>query len=85
MIGLIVILAFIIIINAADKNKFNDIIISLIVGIIFTFGLLLSGMSKRSKVLGFLTLNENWDPTLMMVMGGGLYYIFNFIKNYKNI
>lgn len=39
-------------------------------------------MCKRSKILAFLTLNENWDPSLILVMGGALlvaFPIFQFI------
>lgn len=34
-----------------------DAIISSIVGLIFGAGLVVSGMAKRSKILGFLTFN----------------------------
>lgn len=38
-----------------------DAIIATIVGLIFGAGLVVSGMAKRSKIIGFLTLNKNWD------------------------
>lgn len=46
-------------------------------GIIFGLGLIVSGMSKRSKVVGFLTLNSDWDPSLAFVMVGAI--AFNLI------
>ena len=55
---------------------------SLISGIIFGLGLTISGMLNPSKVLGFLNIFENWDPSLMFVMVGAilifspLYFIF---------
>lgn len=38
-------------------------------GTIFGMGFLISGMCRREKVMGFLTLNKDWDPSLMFVMG----------------
>ena len=45
---------------------------ALMVGILFGLGLILSGMSDPSKVLGFLDLAGNWDPSLAFVMGGAV-------------
>ena len=45
---------------------------SLISGIIFGLGLAISGMLNPSKVLGFLNIFENWDPSLMFVMVGAI-------------
>jgi uncharacterized protein len=44
----------------------------LLAGLIFGFGLALSGMTHASKVLGFLDVTGNWDPTLLFVMGGAV-------------
>jgi len=41
-------------------------------GLIFGLGLLVSGMTDPSKVLGFLDVAGSWDPSLMFVMGGGV-------------
>ena len=43
-----------------------------IIGLIFGIGLILSGMSNPEKVIGFLDLAGNWDPSLAFVMGGGV-------------
>ncbi|MFP8834091.1 DUF6691 family protein [Hydrogenophaga sp. XSHU_21] len=43
-----------------------------IVGLLFGLGLLLSGMTDPGKVLGFLDLFGNWDPSLAFVMGGAI-------------
>lgn len=48
------------------------IIVSLIAGLLFGVGLILSGMSDPSKVLGFLDLAGLWDPSLAFVMGGAV-------------
>ncbi|KJV32129.1 membrane protein [Aquitalea magnusonii] len=41
-------------------------------GLLFGLGLLLSGMSNPAKVLGFLDVTGQWDPSLMLVMGGAI-------------
>jgi uncharacterized protein len=48
------------------------ILVALAVGLIFGLGLILSGMSNPSKVLGFLDLAGNWDPSLTLVMAGAI-------------
>ena len=45
---------------------------SLLQGPLFGIGLMLSGMCQRSKINSFLTLNENWDPSLAFVMLGAV-------------
>ncbi len=41
-------------------------------GLLFGLGLILSGMTNPAKVLGFLDLFGNWDPSLAFVMGGAI-------------
>lgn len=41
-------------------------------GLLFGIGLLLAGMADPAKVLAFLDLAGNWDPSLAFVMGGGI-------------
>lgn len=50
----------------------NKLIVALIAGIIFGFGLSLSQMINPNKVLGFLDLTGHWDPSLAFVMMGAL-------------
>jgi hypothetical protein len=49
---------------------------SLLCGFIFGTGLVISGMVKTTKVLGFLDVlgigNGTWDPSLIVVMAAGL-------------
>ena len=45
---------------------------ALLAGLLFGLGLILSGMSNPSKVLGFLDLAGSWDPSLAFVMGGAV-------------
>ena len=48
------------------------LLMSLLAGLVFGLGLIISGMADPSKVLGFLDLAGNWDPSLAFVMGGAL-------------
>ena len=47
-------------------------LVFLIPGALFGAGLAISGMTNPAKVKGFLDLTGNWDPSLALVMGGGL-------------
>jgi uncharacterized membrane protein YedE/YeeE len=48
------------------------ILTALMAGLLFGIGLIVSGMANPAKVLAFLDLAGNWDPSLAFVMGGGL-------------
>ena len=41
-------------------------------GLVFGIGLWLSGMANPEKVLGFLDVAGDWDPSLLLVMGGAV-------------
>jgi uncharacterized membrane protein YedE/YeeE len=41
-------------------------------GLLFGFGLIVSQMVNPAKVLGFLDIFGNWDPSLALVMGGAV-------------
>ncbi|MEY4059023.1 MAG: hypothetical protein RL551_262 [Pseudomonadota bacterium] len=43
-----------------------------LIGVLFGIGLIISGMSNPQKILNFLDLAGNWDPSLMFVMGGAI-------------
>jgi len=43
-----------------------------VVGLLFGLGLMLSGMTDPGKVVGFLDLFGDWDPSLALVMGGAI-------------
>jgi uncharacterized membrane protein YedE/YeeE len=49
-----------------------QILTSLITGLIFGIGLIVSGMADPAKVLGFLDLTGGWDPSLALVMAGAI-------------
>jgi uncharacterized membrane protein YedE/YeeE len=50
----------------------KTIVVALLAGLLFGIGLIISGMSDPSKVLGFLDLAGHWDPSLAFVMGGAV-------------
>lgn len=45
---------------------------SLLAGQVFGLGLIVSGMADPAKVLGFLDLAGQWDPSLAFVMAGAI-------------
>ena len=47
-------------------------LIPLLCGVIFGLGLAISGMINPAKVIGFLDVTGNWDPSLAFVMGGAV-------------
>ena len=49
-----------------------QIFMALLAGLIFGIGLIVSGMANPAKVIGFLDLRGNWDPSLAFVMGGAI-------------
>ena len=59
-------------------------LISLICGIIFGIGLVVSEMINPSKVLGFLNFFGDWDPSLAFVMLGALIIFSPFFHLFKN-
>ena len=59
---------------------------SLLSGIIFGIGLVISEMVNPEKVLGFLDIFGNWDPSLAFVMIGALIVsspMFHLLKKRK--
>lgn len=50
----------------------KNIISAAVSGLILGLGLVVSGMVDPVKVLGFLDIFGEWDPTLGFVMAGGL-------------
>ena len=47
-------------------------LIAILSGLLFGFGLSLSQMIDRDRVLGFLDVRGDWDPTLLFVLGGAV-------------
>ncbi|WP_448506762.1 DUF6691 family protein [Immundisolibacter sp.] len=49
----------------------NRVIAGALCGVLFGAGLALAQMIDPNKVLAFLDLAGDWDPSLVLVMGGG--------------
>lgn len=52
------------------------VVFSFGIGALFGLGLLISGMTDTRKVIGWLDLFGDWDPTLAFVMGGAVGVMF---------
>lgn len=53
-------------------NKLVFRISALMSGVLFGAGMAISGMIEPQKVVGFLDVAGQWDPSLAFVMGGAL-------------
>ena len=73
--GLSIIIFILIMIFKVIKDKvyeFKEILISFLVGALFSLGLMESGMTKRHLVLLFLSIGKDWDATLICVLGAAV-------------
>ena len=50
----------------------KNVLIPLTSGIIFGIGLVIAGMTNPAKVMGFLNIFGNWDPSLIFVIAGAI-------------
>ncbi len=50
----------------------KQILAALVSGFIFGLGLMLSQMTNPNKVLNFLDVTGQWDPSLLFVLGGAV-------------
>ncbi|MBO9667544.1 MAG: YeeE/YedE family protein [Bdellovibrio sp.] len=68
------------------QHKHFQVIAAFSVGLIFSLGLGISGMTQPQKVIGFLQLGEGWDPSLMFVMMGAIpvhALVYYFVRGKK--
>ncbi len=59
---------------------------ALLSGSLFTVGLVISGMVNPKKVIGFLDIFGSWDPSLLFVMVGAIFFnliSFHFLMKKK--
>lgn len=56
-----------------------EVLLSFVSGLLFAVGLAVAGMTKPSKVVGFLDFAGDWDPSLAFVMMGAIavYFVAN--------
>ena len=57
--------------NARQRRIAHDLA-ALGAGILFGLGLAVAGMTNPRKVLAFLDVAGNWDPSLLLVLGGAV-------------
>lgn len=60
------------------------ILSAFIAGLIFGIGLILSGMTNPRKIIDFLDITGQWDPSLVFVMAGALAvsaFAFRYMKD----
>ena len=65
----------------------KQVLASFAAGVVFAVGLVLGGMTQPSKVVGFLDFFGDWDPSLVLVMGGGIAVhatLFRMVKKRKS-
>lgn len=63
------------------------VITALISGILFGLGLLVAGMGNPQKILAFLDITGNWDPSLLITMAVAMavsMVAFTVAKNVKD-
>jgi len=68
--------------SSGVKNKTRDIMVSFLIGALFSFGLIQSGMLQRHVVIEFLTISKIWNIQLAFVLGSAVgvnFITFNFI------
>jgi uncharacterized membrane protein YedE/YeeE len=50
----------------------KDAVIAFACGLTFAVGLVIAGMTEPAKVIGFLDVGGDWDPSLALVMAGAI-------------
>jgi uncharacterized membrane protein YedE/YeeE len=55
-----------------SERRTTSLVLAALTGALFGSGLVISGMTQPSKVIGFLDFTRGWDPTLAFVMGGAV-------------
>lgn len=61
-----------------------QILTAFITGLIFGLGLILSEMTNPAKIIGFLDIFGNWNPSLLLVMLGAITVAATFFHLTKN-
>lgn len=70
--------------GANDQRSAIRGVTALVSGIIFGLGLAISQMVNPQKVIGFLDVTGNWDPSLALVMGGAVMVTFITFRLTRN-
>lgn len=62
--------------SSAASTPFLEASLAFASGVLFAVGLAIAGMTQPSKVIDFLDLAGNWDPSLALVMVGAIAVYF---------
>lgn len=62
--------------DQSSAFSFKRSFVALITGVVFGLGLSVAGMTDPDKVLGFLDVAGQWDPSLLLVLGGAVVFCF---------
>lgn len=57
---------------SSTRASWGSALASLLAGVVFGAGLSVAQMTDPRKVLGFLDLAGEWDPSLLLVLGGAV-------------
>ena len=77
LLGVIIFLIFTLYIKSAEGPQQKQYIISLITGLVFGLGLVISQMSEREVIRAFLVFDSRWNYALLIVFCGAV--AFNLI------
>jgi uncharacterized membrane protein YedE/YeeE len=55
-----------------SKQRNASLVLAALTGALFGSGLVVSGMTRPSKVIGFLDVTHGWDPTVAFVVAGAV-------------
>lgn len=55
----------------------SELSIGIITGIIFTCGLIISGMARSDMIINFLIVNNDWNPCFLITLSSAI--IPNFV------
>jgi uncharacterized protein len=58
--------------SVQGRSNATALALAAVAGALFGVGLLISGMTQPAKVIGFLDVTRDWDPSLAFVMGGAV-------------
>ena len=66
--------------KVSKQKVLQNLFTPLACGVLFGFGLAMSDMTNVARVVGFLDVFGQWDPTLAFVMLGGLLVTLPFFQ-----
>lgn len=72
-------IAFVVTMSTAGRRL--ELFVTYLLGLIFGFGLVISGMTRISKIQNFLIIGSVWDPSLAFVMFSAVtinFFTFNY-------